>query len=698
MRAARSAVRPLHVLVIGAGPAAVAMHLPCLARLRGRGDLVLALVCDLNPAVANTACEQFAFLAATTDALTAINSPEIDAVYVFASAQLHHAYGLAALQGGKHVFVEKPIAPSYGHALELVAAARRGARIAVGGHNRRFYPGLVRARAVGGWRLAEAVFHKPEFRRPVPFGAHTWLGANGIHALDALLYVFGGPPQALFAHTADFGAGVPSAFSALMSWADGRQAVLLCNNSAGQRREEYAFHAPAETWTITEHALTIAKDNRLDKTEIAAMSASVMAEHEAFLRAIVEATEPAHSLASIAPALYCAELIESGFTGQLAAPPAPAPAPQPAAAPPAARPAIAVFAGPGLRPALSALAAQYTLLALEEVLAAGVPRADVVAAILDRGAPALDVALLELLPNLAAVGIVGLSVTRYAPELLLARGIALFNASAVYAESVAEYALGLAILGRRRAFSSHQVMRMGGWGTTPGHAGLRGTLTAAARHLRPLLARLRVEAPLRRAWAGAMAHAPREAATAPALLRDATVGLIGWGASARAFARRLSDCGARVLVYSEHASADELHQAQVTPAALDEVMASDIVSLHRGLTSQTRHTLQDSALARLRPGAVLINVARGALIEPRALLTRLQRGDVFACLDTYEEEPLPRSDPLRRLPNVFLSAHIAAGSTDMNTAATAEVVEKVRRFLAQGGGNSLTASRVRSMT
>jgi len=696
MCAARSAVRPLHALVIGAGPAAVAMHLPCLARLRDRGDLVLALVCDLDPAVAHTARAQFAFLAATTDALTAINGPEIDAVYVFASAQLHHAYGLAALRARKHVFVEKPIAPSYEQALELVAAARRGARIAVGGHNRRFYPGLARARAVGGWRLAEAVFHKPEFRRPVPFGAHTWLGANGIHALDALLYVMGGLPQALCAHTADFGAGVPSAFSALMSWADGRQAVLLCNNSAGQRREEYSFHAPAETWTITEQALTIAKDNRLDKTEIAAMSASVMAEHEAFLQAILEATEPAHSLAAIAPALYCAELIESGYTGQLAAPPAPAQ--QPTAAAPVARPAIVVSAGPGLRSALSALAAQYTLVALEEVLAAGVPRADVVAAILDRGAPAPDVALLGLLPNLAAVGIVGLSVTRYAPELLLARGIALFNASAVYAESVAEYALGLAILGRRRAFSSHQVLRTGGWGTTPEQAGLRGALTVAARHLRPLLVRLRIEAPLRRAWAGAMGHAPRAAATAPALLRDATVGLIGWGASARAFARRLRDCGARVLVYSEHAGADELHQAQVTPAALDEVMASDIVSLHRGLTSQTRHALQDSALARLRPGAVLINVARGALIEPRALLTRLQRGDVFACLDTYEEEPLPSSDPLRRLPNVFLSAHIAAGSSDMQTAAVAEVVEKVRRFLAQGGGNSLTASRVRSMT
>ena len=74
---------------------------------------------------------------------------------------------------------------------------------------------------------------------------------------------------------------------------------------------------------------------------------------------------------------------------------------------------------------------------------------------------------------------------------------------------------------------------------------------------------------------------------------------------------------------------------------------------------------------------MLINVARGALIEPGALLARLRRGDIFACLDTFEEEPLAASHPLRGLPNVFLTSHIAGGSEDMHAEAAEEVVRKV---------------------
>jgi phosphoglycerate dehydrogenase-like enzyme len=174
--------------------------------------------------------------------------------------------------------------------------------------------------------------------------------------------------------------------------------------------------------------------------------------------------------------------------------------------------------------------------------------------------------------------------------------------------------------------------------------------------------------------------------------------LIGWGANARAFARRLLQGGARVRVYSAHASVSELRSAQVEPAALAEVLTADIVSLHRGLNPSTHHGLDGSALARLRPGAVLINVARGALIDPDALLGRLRRGDVFACLDTFEEEPLPASHPLRRLPNVFLTAHIGGGSADMHAAAAAEVVAKVARYLSGERTGVITAAQVDSMT
>jgi phosphoglycerate dehydrogenase-like enzyme len=189
---------------------------------------------------------------------------------------------------------------------------------------------------------------------------------------------------------------------------------------------------------------------------------------------------------------------------------------------------------------------------------------------------------------------------------------------------------------------------------------------------------------------------PTQSRVLPRDLQGATVGLVGWGPNARAFAERLARVPAHVLVYSEHAAEDDIRASGAVPASLSEVLASDIVSLHRGLTESTRHCLGAAELAKLRPGAVLINVARGALIEPEALLARLKRGDLFACLDTYEEEPLVASHPLRNLPNVFLTSHIAGGSPDNYAAAATEVVRKVASYLGGDSTESISAERLRT--
>ncbi len=129
---------------------------------------------------------------------------------------------------------------------------------------------------------------------------------------------------------------------------------------------------------------------------------------------------------------------------------------------------------------LADLLSQYRLVSLEDVRQTGTARPDNVAAILGRGAAALPADVLARLPQLAVVGIVGLSVARYEPEALLARGVRLFNGSVAYAESVAEFALGLAILGRRRAFSSQRVLAAGGWGIAPRARGFKGRVRQAA--------------------------------------------------------------------------------------------------------------------------------------------------------------------------------------------------------------------------
>ena len=119
--------------------------------------------------------------------------------------------------------------------------------------------------------------------------------------------------------------------------------------------------------------------------------------------------------------------------------------------------------------------------------------------------------------------------------------------------------------------------------------------------------------------------------------------------------------------------------------------------LASGTYPDTRH-IGSGGARKLRPGTVLINVARGALIEPHALLARLKRGDIFACLDTYEEEPLSSSHPLRALPNVFLTSHIAGGSADMHAAAAEEVVRKVAAYLQGEVPEAMSAQRLLTMT
>lgn len=683
--------RQLRVLVIGAGPAAISMHLPVLARLRARGEIIPALVCDMVPERATMARRRFGFLEETGDADAAVARSDIDAVYIFAGAVQHHDYGLKALGHGKHVFVEKPIAPSFLQAQAMAQLARARGLVAVGGHNRRFFPSLAAARALAGragWSAAEAVFHKSELGKPPPFGARSWLSANGIHALDALIFMMGGLPE----HVAAQATGL-HVFSALMRWPGGAQGIFQCNNNAGGRREEYIFHAPGETCHVRETDLVLEKNGAITKTRFRLYNDGLHAEHESFLAAIRGESVPEHSLESLAPSLFLTERIEEGFTGPVQLP---SPIRPLAIVPAAKRQAILLIDGARLQTQVARLTADYCLLSLDDVRRSATPRDDVVAALLGRNATMLPEDILPTLPNLALVGFAGLSLAQLKPEALLARGIALVHASEAYAESVAEFALALAILGRRRAFLSHRIMSDGGWGTDRDMTGLKGRMRQAARQLRPPLKAAGLEPFVLGAWRKAkplFTTSPAQASAARDL-KGASAGLIGWGANARAFARRLSAAGVRVLAWSEHADPD----TSAVRVSLGEALAADIVSLHRGLTPATRHFLGKAELARIRPGAVLINVARGALIAPDALLARLRKGDIFACLDTYEDEPLPPSHPLRQLPNVFLTSHIAGGTPDMHAAAEEEVVAKMAAYLGGGRVETISADRLANMT
>jgi phosphoglycerate dehydrogenase-like enzyme len=164
----------------------------------------------------------------------------------------------------------------------------------------------------------------------------------------------------------------------------------------------------------------------------------------------------------------------------------------------------------------------------------------------------------------------------------------------------------------------------------------------------------------------------------PWLLSGSTVGLIGFGQIGRIVARRLGGFDVRVLATDPIAPRD----AAVKAVSLDELLSqADVVSLHAPLQPTTRGLIGARELALMRPDAVLVNTARGGVVDEAALVRALERGRLrAAALDVFEEEP-PRASRLLELPNVVLSPHIAGLSIpsikEMTRRATSSVIDVV---------------------
>ncbi len=147
-------------------------------------------------------------------------------------------------------------------------------------------------------------------------------------------------------------------------------------------------------------------------------------------------------------------------------------------------------------------------------------------------------------------------------------------------------------------------------------------------------------------------------------LRDLTIGVVGFGRIGREVVSRLRPFKCRILVHDPAVSETDVEQAGCQPRGLNELLSeSDIVTLHCPSTAQTRGMIDGAALARMKPGVILINLARGDLIESAKLTEALQRGHVAAAaLDVFAPEPIPADHPIRRMDNVIVTPHIAAAS------------------------------------
>jgi glyoxylate reductase len=143
--------------------------------------------------------------------------------------------------------------------------------------------------------------------------------------------------------------------------------------------------------------------------------------------------------------------------------------------------------------------------------------------------------------------------------------------------------------------------------------------------------------------------------------KGATLGLIGFGRIGKAVARRALGFDMRVVYYdpSEQEGYPELNAQRVELETLLE--ESDFISLHTPLTPDTHHLIDSQALSKMKPSAVLINTARGPVVDSGALYEALKDRRIFAAaLDVTEPEPLPQDSPLLALDNIILAPHIGS--------------------------------------
>jgi len=253
----------------------------------------------------------------------------------------------------------------------------------------------------------------------------------------------------------------------------------------------------------------------------------------------------------------------------------------------------------------------------------------------------IDARLLDRCPRLRAVSSVSVGVDHVDLAAAPARRIAIGHTPGVLTETTADLAFALLLAAARRVAEGDRMVRAGGW--------------------------------------------TRERVWEPDMLlgRDvhgATLGVIGLGAIGRAVARRAAGFGMRVLGWSRTRKA----VAGVEWTELSELLArADFVSVHVALAAGTRGLLDAVELARMKPGAILVNTARGGIVDEAALAEALRSGRLAgAALDVFEREPLDPGSPLLALPNVVLTPHIGSASEATRARMAALAVRNLEAALA----------------
>lgn len=164
-----------------------------------------------------------------------------------------------------------------------------------------------------------------------------------------------------------------------------------------------------------------------------------------------------------------------------------------------------------------------------------------------------------------------------------------------------------------------------------------------------------------------------------------TLGLVGFGGIGRLTARLARSLGMWVIAHDPMipGDADVWRETGVSSRSLDALMAeADVVSLHVPLTDDTRHLIDTRRIDTMKRGAVLINTARGGIVNEAALAVALRSGRLAgAALDVFADEPLPSGSALAEVPNLILTPHIAGVTLESNARVSSMIAERVIQFL-----------------
>ena len=233
----------------------------------------------------------------------------------------------------------------------------------------------------------------------------------------------------------------------------------------------------------------------------------------------------------------------------------------------------------------------------------------------------VDANLLDGLPNLEFVSSMSAGVDHIDVAALTERGIPLGHTPGVLVDATANATFALLLAAARRVVEADRYIRQGNW---------------------------RVD----NAWSPEFFTGKD--------VSGATLGIIGLGAIGQAVAKRAASFGMRVLGYN-HTERSVPGVDSVSLEAL--LLRSDFVSLHVPLNDGTRHLMNADRIAAMKPGAVLVNTARGGIVDETALAQALARGDLYAAaIDVFETEPVEQENPLLALPNVVVAPHIGSAT------------------------------------